>query len=70
MKTILIFIQNYFNINVLALFMVSSFFLIYMDCKEYKSKGLKKEYKFSMSMGIFYIAIGFIIYGIAKIINI
>lgn len=70
MKSVLIFVQNYFNINVLALFLISSFFLFNLDCKEYKAKNLKKEYKFSMVIAILYIVGGFIIYGIAKVINI
>jgi hypothetical protein len=61
-KEILKFIVTYFNINVLALCIVSSFFLIYIDGREYKKDGFKKEYKFSTTTAFVYIIGGLVIY--------
>lgn len=69
MDDLLKFLQNYFNVNVLVLFLISSFFLIYIDCKEYKEAGLTKEYKFSKYIGVGYIVIGFAVYGLVKFIR-
>lgn len=70
MEEILKFVQNYFNLNMLILFLLSSFFLIVIDCKEYKKDGLNKEYKFSLYMGIIYILLGFTMYGLSKFIKV
>jgi hypothetical protein len=70
MEGILRFLQNYFNFNVLILFLISSLFLILVDCKEYKKNGLKKEYKFSLYTGIIYIAVGFAVYGFSRFIRV
>jgi hypothetical protein len=69
MDTILRFLQNYFNLNVLMLFLISSLFLILGDSKIYKKNGLKKEYKFSFYTGIIYIVLGFAVYGFSKFIK-
>ncbi|GIW48708.1 MAG: hypothetical protein KatS3mg079_184 [Caloramator sp.] len=42
---ILKFFKEYFDFNVMLLFLISVFFL-YKDSKEYKQKGMQKEYKF------------------------
>jgi hypothetical protein len=61
-KEILKFIVTYFNINVLVLCLVSSFFLINIDSKEYKRDGFKQENKFSITTAFVYIIGGFVIY--------
>lgn len=62
MNVILKFIVTYFNINVLVLCFISSFFLIYIDGKEYKRDRFMKEYKFSVRSAFFYTIGGFVIY--------
>jgi hypothetical protein len=61
-NVIMKFISSYFNVNVLVLCLISSFFLIYIDGKEYKKDGFKREYKFSIITAFFYIIGGFVIY--------
>lgn len=70
MNAVLKYISNTFDLNVLALFIISSVFLLMFDCKEYKKKGLKKEYKFSRFFGIFYIILGLTMYIFARFIRI
>ena len=70
MKSILMFVQNYFNLNVLALFIISSIFLIKLDCKEYKKSGMNNEYMFSLIVAIIYIVSGVAVYFISRIINV
>lgn len=69
MDAILKFIENYFDLNVLMLFMISSAFLILGDCKEYKKDNQMKEYKFSKFTGYFYIAFGITMYIVAGFIR-
>lgn len=69
MDIILKFIANYFNLIVLVLFLISSTFLLFGDCKEYKKKNLMKEYKFSKFIGYFYIAFGITMYIVAGFIR-
>lgn len=69
MKILLKFISGTFDLNVLSLFFISSIFLLLFDCKEYKKKGLKKEYKFAKFFGIFYIGFGLVMYIFAKLIK-
>lgn len=69
MKSILSFIQNYFNFNVLILFFISSYLLILIDSKAYKAQGLEAEYKTAVYMGIIYIVCGVALFGIHKFIN-
>jgi hypothetical protein len=63
---ILRFIAETFDLNVLALFLIASFFLLYFDSKEYKKNDLKKEYKFSRFFGFFFIGFGIVMYIIAR----
>lgn len=70
MDSILKFIADKFDLNVLSLFLISSFFLIFVDGKEYKEKNLIKEYKFSRFCGIFFIVFGFVMFIAAKMIHI
>jgi hypothetical protein len=70
MDGVLKFLQNYFNINVLILFLISSFFLLYIDCKEYKRDSLHREYKFAKYTAIVFIIVGFTIYEFAKFIRV
>lgn len=70
MKIVLKYIVNTFDLNVLMLFLIASLFLLLMDAKEYKKKGLKKEYKFARFFGFFYIGFGFAMFIFAKLIQI
>ena len=69
MNTIMKFITNYFNLTVLSLFLIASFFLILLDSKEYKKEGLKTEYTFSKIVGYIYIIGGFAVYIVANYIK-
>ena len=66
MQVILRFIYDYFRLGAFILFLLSSMFLLVYDSKEYKKRGLTKEYKFSKFMGYFYIAAGTALFIIAK----
>lgn len=70
MESVFRFLHNYFNFKVLLLFLISSYFLLHLDCKYYKSKGLSKERKFSMYVGLIYIAAGLLLYGLSRFIRI
>lgn len=70
MKAVLKYITETFNLDVLALLVISSVFLILLDAREFKKKGLKREYKFSRFFGIFYIVFGLTMYLFAKFIRI
>lgn len=65
---IIIFLKQYFNMNMLLLFLISSFFLIYFDSKDFKKKNMENEYKFSLYVGIAYIVGGLGIYIFANFI--
>jgi hypothetical protein len=69
MEAILKFISSKFDLNVLVLFIISSLFLLLLDCKEYKKNNLKKEYKFSKFFGIFYIGLGLVMFIFARYIR-
>lgn len=56
---VLKFIKNYFDFNVTALFLISVFFL-YIDSKEYKTKGMQREYKFCRFFMYLYIVIAIV----------
>lgn len=49
------FLVDYFNLTVLVLFFISSGFLIFVDCREYKKEGLKREYIFSKATAYVFI---------------
>lgn len=68
MKELLVFIVEIFDFNVLILFLISSIFLAF-DAKEFKKRGLLKEYRFSRFFGYFYIIIGMILYAMSKYIR-
>lgn len=70
MDAVLKYIADTFDLYVLALFLISSMFLLLFDAKEYKKKGYKKEYKFARFFGFFYIGFGFVMYIFAKLIKI
>jgi hypothetical protein len=70
MEGILRFIADVFDINVLALFIISSLFLLLMDAREYKKKGDKKEYKFAKFFGYFYIVTGLALFVAARFIRV
>jgi hypothetical protein len=65
---IITFLKEYFNINILVLFFVSSFFLLYFDSREFKKKSMQRDYKFSLYIGIAYIIGGLGIYLLTKFI--
>jgi fluoride ion exporter CrcB/FEX len=68
MTSVLKFIAGTFDINVLALFLISAVFF-FVNSKEYKKNGLKKEYKFSKFMMYFYIGLGMALYIAARYIR-
>jgi hypothetical protein len=68
LDTVIKFLKEYFNINILVLFFISSWFLLYFDSKEFKKKNMQREYKFSLYIGIGYIVISLGIYGFIKFI--
>lgn len=70
MEVVLKYIADTFDINVLALFVISSIILLLFDAREYKKKDLKREYKFSKFFGIFYIVFGLTMYLVARFIRI
>lgn len=70
MRVVLKYISDTFDIHVLILFIISSMILLLIDCKEYKKKGLKKEYKFSKFFGIFYLVFGLVMFILATSIKI
>lgn len=70
MNFVLKYISDTFDLHVLSLFIIASMFLLLLDCKEYREKGLKREYKFSKFFGIFYIAFGLFMYILARSIRI
>jgi hypothetical protein len=70
MKAVLTFIKTYFNFNILVLFLISSLFLLLFDYKEYKAKGLTRENKFSLWIGIVYIVGSLVVYCIGKFVNV
>lgn len=69
MNAILKYIADTFDLNVLSLFLISSVFLLLIDSKEYKKKGLKKEYKFARFFGFFFIGFGLVMYIFARSIK-
>lgn len=69
MKNVLKFIMETFDLNVLALFLISGIFLLYFDSNEYKKNNLMKEYRFSMFFGYLYIVIGIVMFVIARYIR-
>lgn len=70
MEAVLKFIAGKFNMNVLVLFIISGLLLLLLDCKQYKTEKLKKEYKFSKFFGIFYICFGIVMFIFAKLIRV
>ena len=70
MQGILEFISDTFDINVLALFIISSIILIFFDSQDYKKQGKKREYKFSKFFGYLYMGLGFALYIAAKLIRV
>jgi hypothetical protein len=69
MNAVLSFLVNTFDVNVMILFIISGLFLIFLDSKEYKKDGFKKEYKFARFFGIFYIVAGIILYTATRFIR-
>jgi len=57
------FFKDMYDINVMILFLISAYILVFIDSKALRSKGLKKEGKFSKVTGIIYavLSIGFYI---------
>ncbi len=51
-------VEVVFDFSGVFMLLVSSFLLLFIDCKEYKKKGYKKEYKISKFFGVFYIVFG------------
>jgi hypothetical protein len=68
-KLVLKFIADTFDLHVFILFIISSIFLLLFDSKDYKKRGLKKEYKFAKFFGIFYIGFGLVMYILTRLIR-
>ncbi|SKA76274.1 hypothetical protein SAMN05443428_101170 [Caloramator quimbayensis] len=70
MEVILKFIVDTFDLTVYILFIISSMFLIFIDCREYKKMKLNREYKFARNTAIVYLILGTILYIAARYIKI
>jgi hypothetical protein len=69
MMSILKFISDKFDINVLGLFIISSLFLLFMDSKEFKEGNFTREYKTARFFGFFNIGFGLVMYILGRIIR-
>ncbi len=65
---ILKFINKYFDLRVFALFLVTSFILIFIDAKDYKKLNMAKEERFSKVAGYIYAVLAVVLYGISKFV--
>ncbi len=70
MEAVLKFIVKYVDINVLALFLIASIFLLYIDAKGYKKSGLNREYRMSRVFGYIYIVLGIVLFAIARYVRV
>lgn len=48
-------LQGSFTFSTIIIFLISAFYLLFIDCKDYKKKGFIKEYKVCKFFGIFFI---------------
>lgn len=66
MVSVLRFISETFDLNVLILFLLSSIILLGFDARYYKKNNAVREYKSARFFGYFYIAAGILLYVIAR----
>lgn len=66
MYSILKSIGEHYSGYVLSIILLSSYMLIIVDRPQFKKSGLKKEANISFMIGIFYAAVGIILYFISK----
>ncbi|KMT22820.1 CLC_0170 family protein [Clostridium cylindrosporum] len=59
-------IENTFSLDTLGVFLISAIILFFIDCKDFKKKGLTKEYKAAKGFAIFLIIFGLVMYIIAE----
>lgn len=69
MECIMHFFKDMYDFNVLILFLISAYLLVFMDSKTLMRKGLKKESRFSKVMGFLYAALGIGLYVISLVIK-
>lgn len=70
MKSVLVFINRTFNINVLVLFLFAAIFLLFIDAPEYKKTNNMRESRFSKAVGYIYIIAGIGLYIAARLIKV
>lgn len=61
-------LQNSFAFPSTIVCFVVAFFLLYIDCKDYKKKGFTKEYKVSKFFGIFYMVFGVVMFTLVRFV--
>lgn len=69
MEYVLHFFKDMYDFNVLILFLISAYVLVFIDSKTFRRKGLKKEGRFSKVMGFAYAALSIGLYIISLIIK-
>lgn len=70
MNNILGMIADIFDLNVLALFLIAAFFLLYMDAASFKKQNLEREYKLAKFLGYLYIFVGITGYIVTRFIKV
>ena len=69
MSWILHFFKDMYDFNVLLLFLISGYLLLFRDSKSLERKGLKKESRLSKLMAYVYAALGIGLYITSLIIK-
>jgi small neutral amino acid transporter SnatA (MarC family) len=69
MEWIMHFFKDMYDFNVLVLFLISSYLLVFIDSKALRRKGLNKESRLSRVMGFVYAALGIGLYVTSLIIK-
>lgn len=61
-------LENSFGFPSVIVCFISSFFLLFIDCKDYKKKGFTREYKVSKFFGIFFIIFGVVMFTLVRFV--
>ena len=69
MEWIMHFFKDMYDFNILVLFLISAYLLVFIDSKTLRRKGLKKESRLSRVMGFVYAALGIGLYVTSLIIK-
>lgn len=69
MEWIMHFFKDMYDFNVLVLFLISSYILVFIDSKALRRKCLKKESKLSKAAGFIYAVLGIGLYITSLIIK-